>query len=348
MAVEILDSIESLERLEPAWHHVWQRDPDATPFQSPAWLLPWTRHLWGGGRLRVLALRKCSRLVAVAPFFIWEPGVGPEARRLSFLGSGVSDYLGMTCLPEYRAEASEAVIRWVADPGAEWAEADLQELRPGSPLLQAASIVPAAPSECSACAVLRLRATFADQLAEVQPALRRNLRTAEKRLEAAGRVEFVRGDPLNSKHLLNCLFELHARRWNQRGEAGMFSTRSLCAFHWELANGTCCGGMLRIYGLVLNDRYLAVQYNLSAKGRTYAYQAGFDPAQARLSPGAVLLAYSIREAIAQGDREFDFLRHPAPFKHDWGAAAVPNRRLLIRRCPHRFGRPAEERRWFSR
>jgi CelD/BcsL family acetyltransferase involved in cellulose biosynthesis len=342
LEVEILDSIESLKHLESEWHHVWQCDPEATPFQNPAWLVPWTSHLWGGGKLRILALRKATRLAAVAPFFIWGFGARSEVLRLSFLGSGVSDYLGMTSVPEYRAEASEAVIRWVADPGAEWAEADLQELRPGSALLQAASLVRAEVRECSVCPVLKLRTTFADQLAEVRPAFRRSLRTADKRLHAAGKVEFVRGDTHNHKDLLNRLFDLHAKRWEERDQSGMFSTESLCAFHRELTDGTCLNGMLRMYGLTLNGQYLAVQYNLAAKGRTYAYQAGFDPAHGKASPGAVLLAYSIREAIAEGAREFDFLRHPAEFKHAWGALGTPNKGLLIPISPQLSGQPREK------
>ena len=30
-----------VERLVPEWQALWRRIPDATPFQSPEWLLSW-------------------------------------------------------------------------------------------------------------------------------------------------------------------------------------------------------------------------------------------------------------------------------------------------------------------
>jgi CelD/BcsL family acetyltransferase involved in cellulose biosynthesis len=75
-----------------------------------------------------------------------------------------------------------------------------------------------------------------------------------------------------------------------------------------------------------------VQYNLSAKGRVHAYLSGFDPQWSRFSPGAVLLGYSIRQAIEEGAIEFDFLRRPEPFKYAWGAHDRFNRELVLSRA----------------
>jgi CelD/BcsL family acetyltransferase involved in cellulose biosynthesis len=329
LALEVVDSIDSLEALEPEWYRVWQSDPDATPFQSPDWLLPWTRHLWGGGKLRILALRHRDRLTAIAPFFLWGFDAGPGRLRLSFLGSGISDYLGPVCMPECRAEASAAVVRWLLGPRAEWSAADLQELRSSSPLLEAAGVEHLDSFECSACPVLHLRRSFGEQLSALDPHFRRSLQTAERRLRAFGKPEFVRGGEQNYGDLLSSLFELHARRWEQRGEPGMFSTENLKAFHKETADRMSRNGLLRLYGIAVEGRFIGVQYNFAAKGRVYAYQSGFDPEWARASPGAVILAHSIREAIGEGASEFDFLRHRAEFKDAWGAVAAPNRRLLL-------------------
>ncbi len=329
LTLEVVDSIDSLEALKPEWDRVWRSDPDATPFQSPDWLLPWTRHLWGGGKLRVLALRHAGRLTAIAPFFLWGFGAGSGGLRLSFLGSGISDYLGPVCMPECRAATSAAVLRWLLEPRAEWSAADLQELRPCSPLLEAAHVEHLDSVECSACPVLRLRHSFSEQLSALDPHLRRSLQTAERRLHSSGKLEFVSGGEQNYGVLLDSLFELHARRWEERGEPGMFSTENLKAFHRETADRMRRNGLLRIYGIAVEGRLIGVQYNLAAKGRVYAYQSGFDPEWARSSPGAMILAHSIREAIGEGASEFDFLRHRAEFKNAWGAVATANRRLLI-------------------
>ncbi len=43
--IGIVNDEAALSALEPEWRELWERDPAATPFQSPAWLVPWVRYL---------------------------------------------------------------------------------------------------------------------------------------------------------------------------------------------------------------------------------------------------------------------------------------------------------------
>src|SRR4051794_40011745 len=109
LEVEDIKSLQALEGLEPQWRALWQQDAAATPFQSPDWLLPWTRHVWRGGRLRILAVRDGGDLVALAPLFFWGYGSRPEVIRVSFLGAGISDHLGMLAAPGFEVAAARLV-----------------------------------------------------------------------------------------------------------------------------------------------------------------------------------------------------------------------------------------------
>jgi CelD/BcsL family acetyltransferase involved in cellulose biosynthesis len=319
LSTVLIDTVDGLDALEPEWKSVWAADPSATPFQSPEWLIPWTRTLWGGGRLCVLALKEDDRLVALAPFFLW--GYGQRPLTLSLLGAGISDYLDMIALPEAAHAAAEAVLDWI-DAFPEWELCDFQDLRPGSRLLLGDR------TEFTVCPVLTLADSMTTQLAAADPHLRRSIRQAEKRLQSAGRVEFIRGDAQDCDALLDRLFELHTGRWQQRGEAGMFSTSKLREFHRSAAARLAAAGMLRLFGLAVEGEVIAVQYNFAAKDRVYAYQAGFDPAWGKLSPGSVLLAHSIEDAIADGAREFEFLRQREDFKYAWGAVETHIYRVI--------------------
>ena len=95
-----------MEQLEPQWRALWESDCRATPFQSPDWLIPWTRHLWGGGKLRLLVFYRGSSLAALAPLFQW----GIESACLSFLGSGISDYLDLIAAPDFAPDAAQALL----------------------------------------------------------------------------------------------------------------------------------------------------------------------------------------------------------------------------------------------
>lgn len=311
LSTQVLDNVEALEGLAPEWRRIWLKDEAATPFQHPDWLIPWTRHLWGGGKLRVLAISEKELLSAIAPFFLW--GFGSGKVRLSLLGSGISDYSDVTHTGLFPAELRENIHRWMAT-NSDWCLCDLQDVPPGSPLFEETP-----NAQPVACPVLPLENTMEAQFARADSKLRRSVRTAEKRLRDAGSVEFVRADGDNCEALLERLFTLHAGRWHERGESGMFSSGALRKFHAEVVRRFSDAGLLRLYGLLLDGECIAVQYNFAAKGRVYAYQAGFDPAWSRSSPGSVVLAHSIEEAIREGAREFDFLRHAQDFKYAWGA-----------------------------
>ncbi len=136
--LEVIDSLAGLEGIREEWSALWTSDPRATPFQSPEWLIPWTRHLWGGGRIWTLLQRREGKLASLLPMFRW----GAELEQLSFLGAGVTDYLDVI---------GEPIDRLTGD----WKHAVVDELREDSPLLHLGT-----PEPCSSCLVLDLPATY--------------------------------------------------------------------------------------------------------------------------------------------------------------------------------------------
>src|SRR5689334_639647 len=188
LELQELSSQDELAAIEEEWRDLWRADTSATPFQSPDWLIPWTRWLWGGGRLRVMAVRDGARLTALAPLFQWGYGTRPEVVRMSFLGAGISDYLGFIAIPEAATVAARLVFRRIAATKSEWSICDLQEIHPDSALLR--SEIPerlsASNSPCGVCPVLTPPRHADELLAERKPHFRRNLRTAEKALRACG------------------------------------------------------------------------------------------------------------------------------------------------------------------
>lgn len=330
LRVERVESVAALEAIETEWRELWQRDPAATPFESPEWLLPWTRHLWDGGKLRVLAVRNGSDLVALAPLFLWGFGSRPEIVRVSFLGSGVTDYLGMTADPAYSMAAARVVLEELANTAGEWSVCAFEELRPGSTLLRSEPppglIVRNAPS--SVCPVASVPRSFEQFLAGLPHKFRKNLRQAETRLRQNG-AEFNTAGTSEVPDIMRALFRLHAARWSERSEPGMLASERLQQFHLDAAGRLAGSGLLRLNAIRLDGSVIAAQYNLWRGGRLYYYLSGFDPAYARYSPGAALLAWSIRSAIAEGAAELDFLRRREEYKRQWGARDRANRKLLI-------------------
>ena len=115
------------------------------------------------------------------------------------------------------------------------------------------------------------------------------------------------------------LVELHQKRRNLLGEPGSFASERFAGFHREVTERLLRAGQLRLQWLELDGLPAAAEYQLVGNGIVYAYQSGIEPELEELSPGRLVTMASIRQAIEQGHRAFDFLRGDEPYKQHWRA-----------------------------
>jgi CelD/BcsL family acetyltransferase involved in cellulose biosynthesis len=334
LRIDAVTTTAALESLRPEWGELWERCPSATPFQSPEWTLAWWRH-FGSGDLWTLTFRRGERLVGVAPLFVCADTERAE-RRLLFIGTGISDYLDALLDPEIADEGGEAIMRHLGRCGGPWDYADLHELPVASPLLAAARVEEglAAVVPQSVCLVVGLPASVEEYLASLSKGRRNNLRLVRRRL-AASDACIERADEHTLPAFLAALFDLHAARWRERQLPGVLADPQVQAFHREVAAELLHRGSLRLHRLCHAGGVAAVLYGFTHGDRWCYYLGGLDPASQALSPGAVLIAHAIEEAIAEGRRVFDFLRGREPYKYAWGAVDEPTCRLFVRRGAQR-------------
>jgi CelD/BcsL family acetyltransferase involved in cellulose biosynthesis len=315
MHIERIDTDKEMEALVPDWIGLWQRVPGATPFQSPHWLLPWWRQ-FGTGMPRIFTARAEQRLIGVLPLYeLHEPG----CVKLLPIGISVSDYIDALADPAY-PDVTDVLIAASCDiPG--WQECHLPDLPPDSALSRAAAPSGLAETRQSGpcCPVLALPSDPADLATVVPRKTLRDVRQAHARSETVGSVVLDTADLDTIDLALDDLFRLHQERWHKRGEAGVLADPVVRAFHRDAARAFCEAGILRLYRLQIGGTVVGVYYGFQHGGNAYAYLGGFDPEMTRLSPGAQLLDHAIRAAIAEGAREFHFLRGGESYKYAWGA-----------------------------
>src|SRR5205814_2031599 len=90
------------------WDALWRRSPNATPFQSPHWLLPWWR-AFGSDEPYVIASTSNDSLDALAPLYILRDDDSGESLGM-FIGTGVTDYLDI--LGDIEALFELHALRW--------------------------------------------------------------------------------------------------------------------------------------------------------------------------------------------------------------------------------------------
>ena len=302
-----------LTRLLPEWWALWQRAEHATPFQSPAWLLPWWQ-VFHPGELMTVAVRRDGLLVGLAPFYLED---GAYGRRLLPLGIGVTDYLDVLIEGAPAGAVGDAMARALADAPVGWDVWSLEELRPDAvarALPLSALQVEEVPQ--SACPILVLPASEAEWRSTRAG---RRWRRAWNRVDRHGRVRIIEGDAFNATGLFESVVDLHTRRWSADAQPGVLADADVRLFHRTAVPHLAASSLLRLTGLEVDGRIVAASYGLAHRGHSYAYLNGYDPAFSFDSPGTVLIGHAMRDAIAHGGGTFHFLRGQEAYKYAWGA-----------------------------
>src|SRR5262249_53229020 len=158
-----------------------------------------------------------------------------------------------------------------------------------------------------------------------RPRLRREIRHDLRAMEGLGgfrRTSIQEGGQRHIEILLN----LWQGRWGFLPEAHLAQYRSILV-------SCLASGCLWLDVLWDRDHPVAgLQAFLDRERRSFSfYLTGFDQRDARLSPGTVIVAHAIREAITSGYRVFDFLRGDEPYKLAFGATMRHTRHVTVLR-----------------
>jgi CelD/BcsL family acetyltransferase involved in cellulose biosynthesis len=128
---------------------------------------------------------------------------------------------------------------------------------------------------------------------------------------------------------MDTLFRLHAARWEMLGGVSAMADAAVREFHGDLARAMQEQGWLRLYLLEVDGGPVAAWYGWRVGDRFSYYQAGFDPDWSRHSVGFLLLAETIREAIAEGAADYDLLRGEEGFKARFANAERHTSRVVV-------------------
>jgi CelD/BcsL family acetyltransferase involved in cellulose biosynthesis len=343
LAVSVARTDEALRSLAPAWDALWRCIPDALPFQSPAWLLPWWAQFGTSQPVAAALWADDGRLLGLLPLYVLEEApfcrsTGQAERKLLPIGAGTTDYLDILLDPGAPADAAECLLAAAlsAAAGAGLTACDLASLPPGSALIDARPPVGwREAGRWSEPGSVLVVPPDARDLADIVPVSKlRDLRLARNRAARAGGWSSETATPASVQHLLGELMRLHQNRWAADSQAGVFADPRVAAFHRSAAPELVACGMLRLWALRLGERIAALYYALVAGAggpgaRMLFYLCGYDREFVRLSPGTLLLGDILEEALRQGWRELDLLRGAEVFKSRWGAVERPiaSRRL---------------------
>lgn len=208
-----------LEELEEDWRDVWNSLPDATPFQSPDWLLPWWKH-YGEGQLFSFAFWDGARLVGLAPLQIFR-SAADSRRKLFLLGTGNSDYMDVLFDPAWRQPCLSALFSEIRKWSDCWDVCSFQRLRRASPLmdeLDDTSGWRVQNGEQTPCVAIDLH-----DLRHGSVMLKRS-QSYGRKLQRVHPYSFEEAQPETLDEFSDALERLHQQRWRAEGCRGALSS----------------------------------------------------------------------------------------------------------------------------
>ncbi|MFE0424179.1 GNAT family N-acetyltransferase [Streptomyces sp. NPDC058953] len=321
-------------RLRTEWDDLRRRCSTATPFQSHAWLESWWLSYGGGGRLRIVLVRRDGRLVAAAPLML----VHRPMPLLVSLGGGISDYSDVLVDDAEDTAGSRAVSDATIDAlerglrrAARGAVLDLREVRPGAAAERLYARWRGARHDLTDSVCLELPAAPLAELVKRLPTARaQRVRAKLRKIDALG-IESVAVGPDGVPDAVGRLLRLHELQWRGRGVTvehlrPRFAEHLVRAVRRMVRDGDAALTQYRLDGEIV-----AVSVTLASERMTGGYLYGADPGlrERKVDVAAMLLRHDTDFAAGTGRRVVSLLRGAEPYKNHWRPETVTNRRLLM-------------------
>ena len=313
MKVQAHDSFDAVGA--SAWDGLVGATRLRSPFLSWTWQHEWARAFAPDRRVEIRVVQDDGgHLVALLPLYESSPG------SLQIIGGAdVSDYLDLIAVQGREEEAWMALLQSRTAEQVEWALHAVPETSPtvsALPPLAAACGLEASSAVEERCPVLALPPSWESYLARLSGKHRHELQRKMRRLERDApdaHVSFVSA-PADIAARLGDFLRLH--RSSRAGKARFMDEQMERFFRAALA-AFAEREAARLWFLDTASGPIAAFVTIEWDGTVGLYNSGFAPERAALSPGVVLLAQLIRDAIGRGRRRFDFLRGEERYKYEF-------------------------------
>ncbi len=314
---DLLTSLREFGELNKQWNAL--ADKLQSPLLRHEWLFCCAKTLHPNGSLRVFIVRKNAVLSAAAPLAVK-------------ISNGVErwEFLGVAKLYEpcgFLYDDQDALNALLSGLMAKGFPLMLQRLETESPAVQFLKDLPlkrgiVIARDTSPRLSLELPPSW-DMLLKTRSAnFRYDLKRKYSRAKKIGAVaaEFITPENSHTTDIMQIVAEVEGSGW--KGDRGSSLHRdSLLGRFFEDFSGLAANeNSLKIEFLKIDEKVIAVQLGILAYKGFWVLKMGYDEAFSQLSPGFLLTAESIRDAIRRKLVNYEFLGVAEPWEERWGPA----------------------------
>jgi CelD/BcsL family acetyltransferase involved in cellulose biosynthesis len=314
--MEIIRSVREFEALRTQWNLL------AEKLKNPLLLYEWffycAKTFQPDGTLRICIIRENGKLNAAAPLVATQTGI---RKRWELLG--VSQLYEPCGFLYDSFESLSALIQGLLCQGfplvLQRVGMDLEEALSSKkiPFNKGFMLTRATSPSLS----LRLPNSYNQLLAERSAKFRNDLKRKLTRAKAMGSygVEFIDPSPNELSRLLQILFEVEGSGWKGANSSSLKSKPFLGKFFKHYSLLAAKKGLLRLALLRIDNQVAAIQLSIEYFKRLWVLKIGYDEAYSNISPGYLLTAETIRNAIERQLDRYEFLGVAEPWQERWGS-----------------------------
>lgn len=333
MQNEILDA-SAFEKLKLEWNPLVHKSVTDSFFLTWEWQSAWWQTL-GSGKACIIAFREDDgSLVGIAPMF-WEDAEGGGVA-LSPIGCSVSDYLDVIALKGCEEQVYSSLLDMLTRSDfPHWDVTDFCNLPTASPLnTRFKSLAESRGMKTdwrvqTVSPIIPLPATWDEYLATLDKKQRHEIRRKLRRIEEVPTRWYVIDRAEDIDAAVADFVALHRK---SSPDKGVFMNEGMAKFFLEFCRRVFPTGALQLSFFEVEGVRAASMLNFVYNNHVLVYNSGYDPEKyGHFSPGIILNALSIQDAINAHRDVFDFLRGDEEYKYRFGATNTNIHELHIRK-----------------
>ena len=329
MNIEVVTSRQELDSLAMRWDELARNDSRDGFFRTFGWYKAWIDHIRPDAEPFVIVARdRSNAILGLTPLCrLPYRDLGFRLDGLVWAGREVvsGDFLDFLTENAVRHEVVTAMVRFLGQVRSRWGLLVTGELLDGSDSCCALERMglehrmPIRRQEERICPFIALPRSFDQYLAGLGSATRYHIRRRMRDVEKMGGAVEAYSRPEEIAQRLDTMVRLHLARWQKDHLPGTFGRPGFVAFLKQVIGNPPRDCSWRLYELLREDRPAAALLTFYFGESALYYQAGWDPDSelAALSPGVVLMAHSISDAVKNGLRFYEFLRGDEAYKSHW-------------------------------
>ncbi|MBZ0283309.1 MAG: GNAT family N-acetyltransferase [Anaerolineae bacterium] len=310
--------------LRAEWNTLLYHSTADRIFSTWEWLSTWW-DAYQPGELWVITCRDdAGQLIGLAPWFIEDhPVHGRVVRSIGCVD--VTDYLDIILNTQFVDAVLECIASYIAQNTHKFDVIDLCNLPEDSPVYQRFPDLASqhgfsvTTTQQEVCPVIQLPNKWEEYLESLDKKQRHELRRKLRRAEGAA--EKVDWYIVGTEHNLATEIDrfIHLMAASHPEKAGFLQNVQNLDFFKKIVPIIYQNGWLQMCFLTIDGQATAAYLNFVYNNHVLVYNSGLLPDHyGHLSPGIVLLAYNIRNAIESGRKVFDFLRGNEVYKYRMG------------------------------